>query len=204
MKKIAALVCAALVAGTAAAAPGIPRGFLLYEKAAAVKDDDPQTSWRVSDSPRSPFAVDPCGRGAVGKAGRTAVRTVTFTGVPDFMKVEQVLLYGSRADAGRAMTQLRGGLSACRSRKDSASGYRYTSAPVTGLGDDALRVSGQVYYGGKAGVGGERGVVVRRGNAVLIYLRAGEYGRPAGRDWADQLRDATAMTGRICGIATCS
>ncbi|MEV8631861.1 hypothetical protein AB0395_09410 [Streptosporangium sp. NPDC051023] len=203
MKKLVALVCAALVAGTAAAAPGIPKGFLLYEKAAAKKDDDPETSWKVSDSLRTPLAVDPCGKGAVGRAGRLAVRTVTFIGVPDFMKVEQVLLYGSRTGAEQAMTQLRGGLATCGTKKDAGSTYRYVSVPVAGLGDDALKVSGQVYYGGKAGVGGDRSVVVRKGNAVLVYLWAGEYAKPVKRDWADQLRDATRMTAKVCAVAAC-
>lgn len=203
MQKIVMLVCAALVAGTAAAAPGVPKGFLLYEKDAAKKDNDPETNWTVSDSVKTRLAVDPCGRSGVGGAGRTAVRTVTFTGVPDFMKVEQVLLYGSRATAERAMAQLRAALTACGSRTDAGSSYRYVSAPVTGLGDDALKVSGQVYYGRKAGVGGERSVVVRRANAVLVYLWAGEYDRPAKRDWAGQFRDARGMTAKVCNVAAC-
>ncbi|WP_326821283.1 hypothetical protein [Streptosporangium sp. NBC_01756] len=204
MQKIVALSCAALVAATAAAAPGIPRGFLLSERAAATKDADPQTNWKVSDSLKTRFALDPCGRNAPGRTGRVAARTVTFTGVPDFMKVEQVLLYGSQAGAARAVSQVRAALSACGSRKDGGSAYRYAATAVAGLGDEALKVSGQIYYGAKAGVGGDRTVLVRRGNAVLVYLRAGEYSRPVGRDWADQLRDATRMTAKICGIATCS
>ncbi|MEU0520198.1 hypothetical protein [Streptosporangium sp. NPDC006007] len=203
MQKIVMLVCAALVAGTAAAAPGVPKGFLLYEKDAAKKDNDPETNWTVSDSVKTRLAVDPCDRSGVGGAGRTAVRTVTFTGVPDFMKVEQVLLYGSRATAERAMAQLRAALTACGSRTDAGSAYRYVSAQVTGLGDDALKVSGQVYYGGKTGVGGERSVVVRRANAVLVYLWAGEYARPVKRDWAVQFRDARRMTAGVCSVAAC-
>ncbi|WP_433255260.1 hypothetical protein ACQPYK_14400 [Streptosporangium sp. CA-135522] len=211
MKKIMTLVCAALVAGAVVAAPGaavaasgVPKGFLLYEKAAAKKDNDPETNWKVSDSLKARLALDPCDRGAPGKAGRVAARTVTFTGVPDFMKVEQVLLYGSKADAERAMTQVRAALSACASRTDSGSSYRYASAPVTGLGDDALKVSGQVYYGRKAGIGGDRSVVVRKGSAVLIYLWAGEYAKPAKHDWDNQLRDAGKMAGKICTIAVCA
>ncbi|MFF5204766.1 hypothetical protein [Streptosporangium sp. NPDC000396] len=203
MKKIIALVCAALVAGTAAAAPGIPKGFLLYEKDAAKKDSDPETNWKVSDSLKTRFALDPCRRGAVGKTGRVAVRTVTFTGVPDFMRVEQVLLYGSEADAERAMTQVRSALSACGSKADAGSSYRYASAAVAGLGDEALKVSGQVYYGKKAGIGGDRSVVVRRANAVLVYMLAGEYAKPAKSDWTGQLRDAARMSAKICGVATC-
>jgi hypothetical protein len=204
MKKIIALVCAVLVAGTAAAtAPALPRGFLLYEKAAAKKDKSPETTWKVSNSLKTPLAVNPCGKATLGGTGRAAARTVTFVGVPDFMKVEQVVLYDSGAAARKAVTQVRAALSACGSRAESGSGYRYVSAPVAGLGDEALRVSGQVYYGKKAGVGGERSVLVRKGGAVLVYLVAGEYSKPARRDWADQLRDAGKMTAKVCGVITC-
>ena len=105
---------------------------------------------------------------------------MTFTGVPDFMKVEQVILYGSQTAARKAVTQVRAALVACRSRTDSGSSYRYASAPVTGLGDEALKVSGQVYYGGKAGVGGDRSVLVRKANAVFVYLWAGSTPRRPG------------------------
>jgi hypothetical protein len=204
MKKIIALVCVALVAGTAAAtAPAIPKGFLLYEKAAAKKDNDPETTWKVGNSLKTQLAVNPCGKAALGVTGRAAARTVTFTGVPDFMKVEQVILYGSRAAAKKAVAQVRAALAVCRSKTDSGSSYRYVSAPVVGLGDEALKVSGQVYYGRKAGVGGDRSVLVRKANAVLVYLWAGEYSTPAKQDWADQLRDARTMTSKICGVATC-
>ena len=53
MKKIITLVCVALVAGTAAAtAPAIPKGFLLYEKAAAKKDNDPRPTGRSATDQR--------------------------------------------------------------------------------------------------------------------------------------------------------
>jgi hypothetical protein len=204
MKKIIALVCVALVAGTAAAtAPAIPKGFLLYEKAAAKKDNDPETNWKVGNSPKTRLVMNPCDRAALGGTGRAAARTVTFTGVPDFMKVEQVILYGSQTAARKAVTQVRAALAACGSRTDSGSSYRYVSAPVTGLGDEALKISGQVYYGKKAGVGGDRSVLVRKANAVFVYLWAGEYSAPAKRDWIGQLRDAKVMAAKICGVATC-
>ncbi|MFC7643590.1 hypothetical protein ACFQX6_24470 [Streptosporangium lutulentum] len=179
MKKIIALVCVALFAGTAAAtAPAVPKGFLLYEKDAAKKDKDPETNWKISNSPKTPLEVNPCRKTAPGGAGRTVARTVRFIGVPDFMKVEQVILYNSPAAARKAVAQLRAALSACRSTTGSGSGYRYVSAPVTGLGDEALRVSGQVYYGKAVGVGGERSVLVRKGDAVLVYVRAGSTSSP--------------------------
>ncbi|MEU4833989.1 hypothetical protein [Streptosporangium sp. NPDC023615] len=187
----------------AAGAAAIPRGFLLYERDAAGKDDDPQTNWKVSGSVKAKLAVNPCDRSTLARTGRLAARTVTYTAVPDFLKVEQVVLYRTPADAVRAVSQVRAALGACRSGTGSASTYRYASARLGGLGDEALRVAGQVYYDGRAGVGGDRSVLVRKGDAVLVYLWAGEYAKPARSDWATQLRDARRMTAKVCAIATC-
>lgn len=184
MKKIIVLALTVLAVGAtvttpaAAATAAIPKGFLLYEKDAAKKDDDPETNWKVGNSAKAGLAVNPCGKATLARAGRVVARTVTFTGVPDFMKVEQVILYRSKAAAAGAVAQVRSALTACRSNTDAGSAYRYASSRLTGLGDEALKVSGQVYYGGKAGVGGERSVLVRKGNAVLVYLWAGEYPSP--------------------------
>ncbi|WP_436757059.1 hypothetical protein [Streptosporangium sp. V21-05] len=211
MKKIItlALTLAVLAAGATVTTPAaattaaIPRGFLLYEKDAAKKDDDPETNWKVGNSARARLAVNPCDRSTLAATGRVAARTVTFTGVPDFMKVEQVILYGSRASAVSAVAQVRAALTRCGARTDSGSSYRYASSRLTGVGDEALRISGQVYYGRKAGVGGDRSVLVRKGNAVLVYLWAGEYAKPTKSDWTVQLRDARKMTAKICDVATC-
>ncbi|MEU3163295.1 hypothetical protein [Streptosporangium sp. NPDC006930] len=209
MKKIITLALAVLAVGATVTTPAtaeaaaIPRGFLLYEKDAAKKDNDPETNWTVGNSAKARLAVNPCDRGTLAATGRVAARTVTFTGVPDFMKVEQVILYGSRASAASAIAQVRAALVKCAARTNSGASYRYASSRLTGLGDEALRISGQVYYGRKAGVGGDRSVLVRKGNAVLVYLWAGEYYKPAKGDWSVQLRDARRMTAKICDIATC-
>ena len=211
MKKITtlALAVAVLAAGATVTTPAaatmaaIPRGFLLYEKDAAKKDNDPETNWTVGNSARARLAVNPCDRGTLAATGRVAARTVTFIGVPDFMRVEQVILYGSRASAASAVARVRAALVKCAARTDSGASYRYASSRLAGLGDEALRISGQVYYGRRAGVGGDRSVLVRRGNAVLIYLWAGEYDKPAKADWSVQLRDARKMTAKICAIAAC-
>ena len=206
MKKITALVLATLTvltAGAAATTPvaaataAIPKGFLLYEKDAAKKDNDPETNWKVTNSPKARLAVNPCDRSTLAATGRVAARTVTFVGVPDFMKVEQVILYDSRAAAVGAVAKVRAALVACRSKTDSGSTYRYTSWSLAGLGDEALRISGQVYYGGKAGVGGEpqragqegqRGPGLPLGRGVR-QAREARLGHPAGRREEDDRQD---------------
>ncbi|MCG5212250.1 hypothetical protein [Streptosporangium sp. KLBMP 9127] len=212
LKKIIAVLCAGALAGTGAAlvaaapagaAAGIPRGFLLYEKTAGTHDDNDETSWKIDNRRTARLAINPCDRSSLGKAGRTAGRTITYTSVPDFQKIEQVLLYGSAKAAEDTMKQVRAAVRKCAARTSDHSTYRYT-AKGTALGDEALRVTGQAYNGKKSAIGGERSVIVRRGNAIIAYTQAGEYGKPAAGDHAMQLKDARKMTAKICSVARCS
>ncbi|WP_113699379.1 hypothetical protein [Nonomuraea lactucae] len=180
-----------------AAATAIPNGFLLYEKAAAVKDDDPETTWTVNRKKSAGLVVNPCERPRLAQAGRTAARTVVHTAVPDFSKSEQVILYKSASAARKAVKDLRSATATCRVR-----GYRYGLRDV-GLGDEALAVTGQVYHGRKPGFGGERGIVARRANALVIYTQAGEWGKPAKADFTRQTKDARRMLAKICDVAAC-
>ncbi|MER6949353.1 hypothetical protein ABT294_35605 [Nonomuraea sp. NPDC000554] len=180
-----------------AAAVAIPNGFLLYEKAASKKDDNPETSWQVSGKKGAKLVVNPCDKAELGQAGRTSAKTVVYTAVPDFSKSEQVILYAAPADAARALRELRTALKTCGS-----SAYRYATSAVT-LGDEAVRVSGQSYQGKKIGIGGERAVVARRANALVLYTQAGEWGKPATSDYARQTKDAKRMLAKICDIASC-
>ncbi|WP_143590372.1 sensor domain-containing protein [Thermoactinospora rubra] len=182
---------------------GIPQGFLLYEKAAATKDDNPETSWSVSAKTGARLVVNPCDTGRLAQRGRTAAKTVVYTAVPDFSKAEQVVLYGSAAAARDALAALRADLRRCAVQKDSGSHtYRYSGRRLP-LGDEALAVTGQAYWGKKPGVGGERAVVARKGNALVLYTQGGEWGKPSQRDFARQTRDARTMLAKICDIAAC-
>ncbi|MFG3436754.1 hypothetical protein ACGF0J_05870 [Nonomuraea sp. NPDC047897] len=180
-----------------AAAVSIPNGFLLYDKAASVKDDDPETSWAVSRKTDAPLVVNPCERPRLARQGRTAARTIVYTAVPDFSKSEQVILYTSESAARRAVKDLRAAVAGCR-----ISGYRYSSGTVK-LGDEALTVTGQSYQGHRPAIGGERAVVARRANALIVYTQAGEWGKPARSDFARQAKDARRMLSKICDVASC-
>ncbi|MFI6292824.1 hypothetical protein ACIBEJ_14650 [Nonomuraea sp. NPDC050790] len=184
-----------LVASVIAGA--IPQGFLLYEKDAAKKDRNPETSWTVSRKKTAKSVVNPCDRAALGQAGRTSAKTIVYTAVPDYSKSEQVILYADAASAGAALTAIRSAAASCGSK-----GYRFSSRAVK-LGDAALAVTGQSYHKGKAAVGGERAIVVRRANALIVYTQAGEWGRPAAADFARQTKDAGRMLAKICQVASC-
>ncbi|TMR90677.1 hypothetical protein [Nonomuraea basaltis] len=180
-----------------AAAVAIPNNFLLYEKAAAKKDNDPETSWSASGKRSARLVVNPCQKAKLGQSGRKEARTLTYTAVPDYSKSEQVILYSSPAAAGKAMRDLEAAVRACGS-----AGYRY-SAAVVDYGDKALKVTGQVYQGKKPAVGGERAIVTRRANALIVYTVSGEWGKPAASDFKQQIKDTKRMLAKVCSLATC-
>lgn len=185
---------AALLVASAVAVPG---NFLLYEKAAATKDPNPEHSWTRSSRTSAALVVNPCRKSTLAQAGRTSARTLVYTAVPDYSKSEQVILYASPDAASKAVKDLGAAARSCSTRD-----YRYTTAPAR-LGDEALVVTGQSHQGGKPAVGGERAVVTRRGNALLLYTVSGEWGKPAKADFKQQTKDTNRMLAKICQIADC-
>ncbi|SDH92928.1 hypothetical protein SAMN05421505_12710 [Sinosporangium album] len=209
MKKVVcgAAVAAALLFGSAAVSPAaastasvIPKGFLLYEnKAVTQGKKDPEHQWTISNRLTAVLGVNPCNR-RPGKHDRAVARTISYVGVPDFQRVEQVIVYADSAAAATALKEVRTALSKCRSVDKGA--YRFSSAPVK-VGDEAVRVTGQAYQGGKVQIHGERAVVARRGNAVAVYSESGEWGPPRRSDFKSVLKDAKTMMGKICTVAVC-
>ncbi|MFI6322951.1 hypothetical protein ACIBG8_35850 [Nonomuraea sp. NPDC050556] len=193
---VTAATVAALASPAFAAAP-VPKGFLLYEKDAAKKDANPETSWAVSAKVTAKLVVNPCDRAALGRAGRTAAKTITYTAVPDYSKSEQIILFTGDEAAARAFADLKAAV-----RKCSKPDYRYATRAVA-LGDEGQAITGQSYQGGKPAIGGERAIVVRRANALVVYTQAGEWGKPAAADFARQTKDATRMLAKICTVAAC-
>ncbi|MEW1846906.1 hypothetical protein AB0392_53900 [Nonomuraea angiospora] len=175
----------------------VPNNFLLYEQAAATKDKNPETNWTASGKKSATLVVNPCQKARLAQSGRTQARTLVYTAVPDYSKSEQVILYASASAAGKALRDLGAAVRAC-----SRPGYRY-SAVTADLGDDALKVTGQAYQGKKAAVGGERAVVTRRANALILYTIGGEWGRPLKDDFGQQIRDTKRMLAKVCTIADC-
>ena len=181
MKKIIALVCVALVAGTAAAtAPALPKGFLLYEKAAA-RGQRPRDQLEGQQLAENLAGGEPVWQGRRRRnrqGGRADGDVHRGTGLHEGRAGDPVRLEDGREEGRHPGSR---GPVGVQVQTASGSSYRYVSAPVAGLGDEALKVSGQFYHGKKAGVGGERSVLVRKANAVLVYLLAGEYSKRPSR-----------------------
>ncbi|MEV7010094.1 hypothetical protein [Streptosporangium sp. NPDC051022] len=186
-----------------AAAPSgaIPRGFLLYEKVAEQKATT-AAKWSINQSRDAKFTVNPCQNASLALQGRIAARTISYLSF-NFQKWEQVILYSSAKAAEQALAEVRRALPVCPPFRTSQTAYKYSGTAVA-LGDEGLAVTGQLYQGGKATVGGERAILVRKGNALIVYSQAGESGAPDKADFAQQTRDARSMLAKICQVARCS
>ncbi|GII90643.1 hypothetical protein [Sinosporangium siamense] len=201
---VAGMLFAAAAASPAAAsaAGAIPKGFLLYEQKAVTQGKkDPEHQWSISNKLTARFGVNPCSKSGLAIADRQVARTINYAGVPDFKRVEQVIVYADSDAAASAVNEVRAALRKCRSIAGGS--YRYSQAPVK-VGDEAVRVIGHSYQKGKAQLLGERAVVARRGNAVFVYSEAGEWGKPALSHFKSVLADAKKMSAKVCGtVAVC-
>lgn len=180
------------------AATAVPDGFLLYERAAI----EGKGLWSINKQKGARLAINPCLNDKLGTKGRTAARTILYHRPPSDRRAEQVILYSSAKEASAALGELKNDLPRCPPFQSGPLVFRYFGQALR-LGDEGLAVTGQLYDHGKAKVGGDRAVLTRRGNAVIVYARAGTFGAPKEADFAQQKKDAGTMLAKICRIANC-
>ncbi|MGV9776656.1 hypothetical protein [Streptosporangium sp. NPDC003464] len=221
------IFAATLVAGTAlagmppasaAAAPAVPKGFLLHDREVAAdqaKKDEPadaENVWWASAKAGERFAADPCAHSAVaaaqrkdpkvGQAGRAAARTAYFEVEGEIETIEQVILYSSERAARSALQQFRAGVQKCRQSEGWKNGSFNRSLARVSLGDEAWKSSARAYEDGRP-VTGDDVVIARRANAVTVYL-ASASAKPAARSHTQQLAHTRQMLAKICQIAACA
>ncbi|GGK63093.1 hypothetical protein Ppa06_20470 [Planomonospora parontospora subsp. parontospora] len=178
----------------------LPRNFLLHEARARKPVAYPEEEkWTVSDR-HERLSLTPCGVGRSEDRGRVSTRTVTYT-APELYRAEQVVIYRSERAARAAMTDLRRRAGRCEADEGDQVVARGRTEKIR-AGDQAVRVIVQNYdrEGGGSAIGGQRGVVVRKGRALVSYMYAGEYGEVRASDFRRQLRDARKMAVKVCSL----
>ncbi|GAA3131511.1 hypothetical protein GCM10010466_22660 [Planomonospora alba] len=186
--------------GAGAGAWRLPRNFLLYEAQARKPVRYPEEEeWTISDRRRD-LGLRPCGPGRPVDAGRVGTRTVTYS-APEFYKAEQVTVYRSERAARAAVADVLKRVGRCRDDTSDQVVFKGWTERVE-AGDQAARVVIQSYDrgSGRPAIGGQRAVVVRKGRAVAIYVRAGEYGQVRRTDFSRQLKDARKMAAKVCSL----
>ncbi|WP_449062153.1 hypothetical protein [Planomonospora algeriensis] len=178
----------------------LPRDFLLHEARARKPVRYPEEEkWTISDR-HERLSLSPCGVGRSKDRGRVSTRTVTYT-APEFYQAEQVVIYRSERTARTAMADLRKRAGGCEADEGGQVVARGWTEKIE-TGDQAVRVIVQNYDrkdGGPA-IGGRRGVIVRKGRALVSYMHAGEYSEVRASDFRRQLKDARKMAVKVCSL----
>ncbi|MFC4059572.1 hypothetical protein ACFOWE_14810 [Planomonospora corallina] len=186
--------------GTGETGRKLPRNFLLYEARARKPVRYPEEEkWTISDR-HERLSLTPCGVGGSKDRSRVSTRTVIYT-APEFYQAEQVVIHRSERAARAAMADLRKRVGRCETDESGQVVTRGWTEKVR-MGDQAVRVIVQNYArrdGGPA-IGGQRGVVVREGRALVSYMYAGEYSEVRASDFRKQLKDARKMAVKVCSL----
>lgn len=192
-----------IVAGPGAApllaqpAVTIPDGFLLTEARSAVPLDQEGFNWTRADNVNLPAQLDPCGEGPGGQSSVVGVRQLALVG-PTLWKSERLIVYRDVAAATQAMAAHREALQRC-GRHDEGDGIHteWSWQPLD-LGEESFFVTGQRYRGADGVPGNHRGVVMRQGRAVLLYVDFGQRTAPATlKDVPSHLTDAAALAEKL-------
>ncbi|WP_084960380.1 hypothetical protein [Thermoactinospora rubra] len=190
---LAAVLTGALAAPAAAEPAGIPRDFLLYEKAAR---QDPR-HWHWSDHVTELWNIQCSSR---QPTGWVAAREVSYDRRPgggeaaNALRGEQVLLFADQTKAAEVMRQFRDRLAECGTQVKSR---------TPKLGDEAVGATRRIEPTRAAPIPQtQRFVAVRRGAAVALYWDM-HNDAPALRTMARHERDARRMAAKLCDIGGC-
>jgi hypothetical protein len=192
MPRLAALALALLVlagcgddeaAGPAVAAPIratggepatvlIPEGFLRTEALMRKPLNQPGVRWVRTDGPHLPPLASPCGGPLPSDRDRVGGRQVALLGVRGW-KLERLIVYRDAQAARRALAERRAAMRRCR-RHGEGGGIvtEWISRPLD-IGDDAMFIGGQRFRGSAGVPGNYRGIVMREGRVVVMYVDFG-------------------------------
>jgi hypothetical protein len=152
----------------------IPAAFTAADDARArIPLTQPEVHWVFADGPNLPPLVSPCGGYLPSDGARVGAHQLALVS-PNVWKLRRVVVYTDVAAAQQAMSERRSALQQC-TRHDEGSGistvWIWQSQQI---GDEAFAVGSQRYRGSNAVPGHHRGVVMRQGRTLVMYLDYGQ------------------------------
>jgi hypothetical protein len=152
----------------------IPAAFTAADDARAkIPLTQPEVHWVFADGPNLPPLVSPCGGYLPSDGARVGAHQLALVS-PNVWKLRRVVVYTDVAAAQQAMSERRSALQQC-TRHDEGSGistvWIWQSQQI---GDEAFAIGSQRYRGSNALPGHHRGVVMRQGRTLVMYLDYGQ------------------------------
>ncbi len=176
---------------------GIPEGLLQFEARTASPLNQDGMRWTRTDDADLPPLISPCGSRTTGAHDAVAARQIALVG-PTLWKAERLLVYADAAAAARAFDAQRAALARC-ARHDTGDGTStvWSTEPIA-VADEALFVTGQRYRREDGVPGNHRGVLIRQGRTIVMYVDFGQRTEPARlADVPSHVKDARAIAAKL-------
>jgi hypothetical protein len=176
----------------------IPPGFLLADARSRFYVEDQGLRWDRAEGTNLPALVDPCGETLPSEAAVVGARQVALVQPEQLWKLERVVVYRDPAAAAGALAERRSGLTRCGNLSDSGGVHTVWHFEPLDIGDEAIFVAGQRRHGDQGLPGHLRGVLVRQGRTVVMFVDFGQARGLADRtEVAPYEADAATMAAKL-------
>ena len=156
----------------------IPATFTAADDARAkIPLSQPEVHWVFANGPNLPPMVSPCGGYLPSDAARVDAHQLALVS-PNVWKLRRVVVYRDVESARQAMDERRSALQQCAHHDDgNGIATEWIWQPLQ-IGEEAMAVGSQRYRASNVLPGHQRGVVMRQGRTLVMYLDFGQSRTP--------------------------
>src|ERR1700738_4702251 len=137
----------------------------------------PEVHWVFADGPNLPPLVSPCGGYLPSDGARVGGHQLALVS-PTLWKLSRMVVYRDVNAARQAMAERRDAVQRCAHHDDGNGVATVWIWQPLHIGDEAMAVGSQRYRGSTALPGHQRGVVMRQGRTLVIFVDFGQSRTP--------------------------
>jgi hypothetical protein len=137
----------------------------------------PEVHWVFADGPNLPLLVSPCGGYLPSDGARVGAHQLALVS-PTLWKLSRMVVYRDVDAARQAMSERRSALQQCAHHDDGNGVATVWIWQPLQIGDEAMAVGSQRYRGSTALPGHQRGVVMRQGRTLVMFVDYGQSRTP--------------------------
>jgi hypothetical protein len=137
----------------------------------------PEVHWVFADGPNSPPLVSPCGGYLPSDGARVGGHQLALVS-PTLWKLSRWIVYRDVNAAHQAMSERRSALQQCAQHDDGNGNATVWIWEPLQIGDEAMAVGSQRYRASNVLPGHQRGVVMRQGRTLVMYVDYGQSRTP--------------------------
>jgi len=133
----------------------------------------PEVHWVFADGPNFPPLLSPCGGYLPSDGARVGAHQLALTS-PTLWKLSRMVVYRDVNAARQAMGERRAAVQGCAHHDDGNGIATVWIWQPLQIGDEAMAIGSQRYRGSTALPGHQRGVVMRQGRTLVMFVDFGQ------------------------------